>query len=104
MLKLVRVFLVLVVALLSLVIFLELTGHATYYDVRVVRAFGEHMRSGSPEAERELDGATAALHLRRTMLLVGMTAVLFLASAGIVRTTRAIRAQTSNQAMQRTAR
>jgi hypothetical protein len=103
MVKLLRLILVLLAAIVLVVIIADVTGRVTVYDPRLARAVVEHAQSPSQASDRELDDATSALHSRRTIQLLGLAGVLVLLCAGVALSTRAIHAQPSNHAMQRTA-
>jgi hypothetical protein len=103
MVKILRAILIALAAIVVLLLILDITGHTTVYSPRLARAVVEHAQSPSAASQRELNDATSSLHSRRTIELVTLVGVLVLLCTGAALCTRAIHAQPSNQAIQRTA-
>src|SRR3954469_11423201 len=97
-----RVVLVLLADVVLFLVVTALSGYVIRDDWRLARAVVAHGQNASEATQRELDDASSAFRLRRNTERAAMTGVLFVLCAGIVFTTRAIRAQPSNHAMERT--
>src|SRR4051794_38443927 len=105
MMKILRVLRVVLVLLAAVVLYLfvtDLAGYVIRDDWRLARAVVAHGQNASAATQCELDDASSAFRRRRNTERAAMIGVLVVLCAGVVFTTRAIRAQPSNHAMERT--
>ena len=91
LLRVLRVALVIAIAAVSFLIWLELSGRVIHDNFRIARAVVQHADNSTQVARQDLCDATVASQRRRIIEFALLASLLMCLSAGVVFITRSIR-------------